>query len=89
MGHVAIRAGYYLMAKPGLHLLAEFRREELFDVEHLEVKAGLIRTGRLPRSRLFAWSDPQGRHDIIVFIGEGQPPRSKYALCHGLIAHVG
>jgi uncharacterized protein len=85
MGHVATSAGYYLMAKLGMHLFAEFRALELFDVEHVEVKAGLVHTGRLPRSRLFVWSDPAGKHDVVVFIGEAQPPLGKYAFCHRLI----
>ena len=86
MGHVAISAGYYLMAKLSVHLLAEFRPLDLFEVEHVEVKGGLIRTGRLPRSRLFLWqSSGRGRHDIVVFIGEAQPPLGKYAFCRRLI----
>jgi proteasome assembly chaperone (PAC2) family protein len=85
MGHVAISAGYYLMAKLGMHLLAEFSAQGLFDLEHVEVKNGLIRSGRLPRSRFFAWSDPRGKHDIVVFIGEAQPPKGKYAFCQALI----
>lgn len=85
MGHVAISAGYYLMAKLGMHLLAEFATQDLFDIEHIEVKGGLIRVGRLPRSRVFAWNDPRGQHDIIVFIGEAQPPRGKLEFCHKLI----
>jgi proteasome assembly chaperone (PAC2) family protein len=85
MGHVAISAGYYLMAKLGVHLLAEFRPLDLFDVEHVEVKGGLVRTGRLPRSRLFVWRDPAGAHDIVIFIGEAQPPMGKYTFCRRLI----
>ena len=85
LGHVAISAGYYLMAKLGMHLLAEFPAGELFDVEHVEVKKGLVHTGRLPRSRLFVWHDPAGKHDIVVFIGEAQPPLGKYAFCRRLI----
>ena len=85
MGHVAISAGYYLMAKLGMHLLAEFSAQELFDVEHVEVKGGLIHTGRIPRSRFFVWNDPRGKHDIVVFLGEAQPPRGKYAFCLSLI----
>jgi proteasome assembly chaperone (PAC2) family protein len=85
MGHVAISAGYYLMAKLEMHLLAEFRPLELFDVEHVEVKGGLVRAGRLPQSRLFLWRDPAGRRDIVVFIGEAQPPVGKYAFCRRLI----
>lgn len=85
MGHVAISAGYYLMAKLGMTLFAELSAEEVFDVEHVEVKEGLIRTGRLPRSRFFVWRDPQGKRDLVVFIGEAQPPRGKYAFCRRLI----
>ena len=88
MGQVAISAGYYLMAKLGMHLLAEFSAWELFDVEHVEVKDGLIRTGRLPQSRLFVWTDPQQKRDIIVFIGEAQPPSGKYPFCQRLIEYA-
>lgn len=84
MGHVAISAGYYLMAKLGMHLLAELSSPELFDVDFVEVKGGLIRPGRMPRSRFFAWHDPKGQHDLVVFIGEAQPPVGKYAFCRRL-----
>ncbi len=85
MGQVAISAGYYMVTKLEMHILAELSAHELFDVEHVEVKGGLIRTGRLPRSRFFVWKDPRGDHDIVVFIGEAQPPKGRYAFCHRLI----
>lgn len=88
MGHVAVSAGYYLMAKLDMHLRAELPARELFDVEHVEVQGGIIRTGRLPRSRFFAWRDPRGRHDLVVFIGEAQPPLGKYAFCRGLVEYA-
>jgi proteasome assembly chaperone (PAC2) family protein len=88
MGQVAISAGYYLMAKLGMHLMAEVPAQELFDVEHVEVKGGLIRTGRMPRSRLFGWRDPRRKHDIVVFIGEAQPPLGKFAFCQKLIEYA-
>ncbi len=88
MGQVAISAGYYLMAKLGMHLLTEFPAHELFDVEHVEVKDGLIRTGRLPRSRLFVWKCPQCRHDVVLFIGDAQPSKGRYGFCHRLIEFV-
>ncbi len=88
MGQVAINAGYYLMSKLDMHLLAEFSPREFFEVEYAEVKGGLIHTGRLPRSRLFAWTNPHGEHDLIVFIGEAQPPRGKYAFCRLLIEYA-
>lgn len=88
MGAVAISAGYYLMAKLGMHLLAEFPAREFFDLERVEVKAGLILTGRLPRSRLFLWHDPKKKHDLIVFIGEAQPPSKGGAFCSQLVGHA-
>ncbi len=88
MGAVALSAGYYLMAKLGMHLLAEFPAREFFDLERVEVKDGLIQTGRLPRSRLFLWHDPRKQHDLIVFIGEAQPPAKGGAFCSQLIAHA-
>ena len=67
MGHVAVNAGYYLMAKLGMHLVAEFAPRELFDLEHVDVSNGLIRQGRLPRSRFFVGSDPSWKHDIVLY----------------------
>jgi proteasome assembly chaperone (PAC2) family protein len=85
MGNVAISAGYYLMAKLGMHLLAEFPAPELFDVDQVDVKNGLIQPGRLPRSRFFVWNDPRGLHDLVVFIAEAQPPVGRFVYCHRLI----
>ncbi|KAB2640490.1 MAG: hypothetical protein DVB26_05925 [Verrucomicrobia bacterium] len=86
MGAVAISAGYYLMAKLGMHLLAEFPAREFFDLERVEVKDGLILTSVLPRSRLFLWQNPAHTHDLIVFIGEAQPPTKGAAFCAKLIS---
>lgn len=88
MGGVGISAAYYLMAKLGMHLLAEFPAREFFDLDNVEVKNGLISTGRLPRSRLFLWRDPRGQHDLIVFLGEAQPPTKGDAFCRQLIARA-
>ncbi|KAB2641580.1 MAG: hypothetical protein DVB25_01390 [Verrucomicrobia bacterium] len=85
MGAVAISAGYYLMAKLGMHLLAEFPAREFFDLECVEVRDGLILTSALPRSRLFLWQNPAQTHDLIVFIGEAQPPAKGAAFCSKLI----
>lgn len=85
MGHVAISAGYYLMSKLDMRLLAEFPAQGLFEIEHVEVKQGVVRAARLPRSRFFVRRDPGAEHDIVVFIGEAQPPAGKYAFCERLI----
>lgn len=88
MGHVAIAGGYYLLSKMNMTQLAEFRATDLFEVEQIEIKSGVVHTSRLPRSRLFCWKDPQARHDIVLFIGEAQPPQGKWAFCHRLLDFV-
>ena len=85
MGHVALAAGYYLLAKLEMSMLAEFSSRELFDIENVEVKGGLIVPGRLPRSRLFVRKDPHEKHDLLLFIGESQPPLGKLAFCQRLL----
>src|SRR5437899_352548 len=88
MGNVALSAGYYLLAKLGMHLIAEYEAHDLFDVDHVEVKDGIIQTGRRPRNRFFLWADPNHQHDIVVFLGEAQPPLGKYLLCRKLMEYA-
>jgi uncharacterized protein len=88
MGTVAMGAGYYLMAKLGMHLWEELPARDLFEVDHVDVKDGLIQVAPLPRSRLFVWRDPQRHHDLIVFIGEAQPTAKSGLICHQLIDRV-
>ena len=88
MGHVALAGGYYLMSKLGMTSLAELSARELFDVEHVVVKGGLIQAGRMPRNRFFGWRSPNQGRDIVLFIGEAQPPLGKYAFCHRLIDYA-
>lgn len=88
MGNVALSAGYYLLAKLGMHVIAEYEAGELFDVDHVEVKEGIIQTGRLPRNRFFVWKDPEEKRDLVAFLGEAQPPIGKYAFCRKLIDYA-
>ena len=88
MGQVALNAGVYLLAKLSMTLIAEFEASDLFDVDHVEVKDGIIQTGRRPRNRLFLWKAPPQKHDLVVFLGEAQPPIGKYAFCRQLLNHA-
>jgi proteasome assembly chaperone (PAC2) family protein len=88
MGNVALNAGIYLLAKLDMKLIAELEAGDLFDVDYVEVKEGLIQTGRRPRSRFFVWIDPARTHDLVVFLGEAQPPLGKYPFCRQLVAYA-
>jgi proteasome assembly chaperone (PAC2) family protein len=88
MGGVAINAGYYLLAKLGMRVFAEYEARELFDVNQVEVKDGIIQPGHWPANRFFVWPDPQHQHDLVVFLGEEQPPMGKYPFCRKLLDHA-
>ncbi|MFO0946221.1 MAG: PAC2 family protein [Planctomycetota bacterium] len=88
MGNVALNACVYLLSKLDMELLAELSADDLFDIDHVEVRQGLVRRGRRARNRFFVWKDPKERHDLVVFLGEAQPPIGKYAFCRQLIAYA-
>lgn len=88
MGGVALNAGYYLLAKLDMHMIAEYEARDLFDVDQVEVKQGIIQPGRLPRNRFLVWTDPHQKHDLVVFLGEAQPPVGKYLFCRKLMEYA-
>ena len=88
MGQVAINAGYYLMSKLGMYLECEIDAHELFEISTVDVDEGIIYPAQLPRSRFFVWRDPKERRDLIVFLGEAQPPSGIHAYCRRIIAHA-
>ena len=88
MGAVALNAAVYLLAKLRMRLVAEFEANDLFDIEHVEVKDGIIQSGRRPANRFFLWTDPAEQHDLVIFLGEAQPPLGKYPFCRQLMAYA-
>ena len=85
MGHVALNAGVYLLAKLHMGVFAEFEAADLFDADHVLVRHGLIRPPKPPRNRFFAWHDPAGERDLVVFLGEAQPPIGGRPFCRQLV----
>lgn len=88
MGHVALNAGYYLLSKLEMGVLAELDAGDLFDIDHVEVKAGMVQPGRKPRNRFFVWNDPEKERDLVVFLGEAQPPIGRFPFCKQLVAYA-
>jgi proteasome assembly chaperone (PAC2) family protein len=88
MGGVALNAGIYLLSKLDMQVLAEFEANELFDIDHVDVKAGIIQAGKRPRNRFYLWRDPKENHDLIIFLGEAQPPLGRYSFCRQLINYA-
>ena len=86
LGQVSTIAAIYLLTKLRMHQVAELQARDLFELESVEVERGLLHAARLPRSRFFLWKNPTGGREIIVFLGEAQPPTGKLALCQRLMA---
>jgi proteasome assembly chaperone (PAC2) family protein len=86
MGTVAVTAVVYLLSKLKMRQIDEFDAHELFEVEEAEVEGGLLHPARLPRSRLFLAEDAAPGLDIVVFLGEAQPPTGKFALSKRLLS---
>jgi proteasome assembly chaperone (PAC2) family protein len=85
MGGVAQIAGQYLVRTLGARPIAELEPREHFDVQSVHVKGGLVQPGELPHSRLFAWKNPSSGHDLLIFLGDKQPPVGGYRFCHELL----
>lgn len=85
MGNVATLAGSHLAAALDAEVAMELQAEEFFEVQHIEVEDGLARPGHLPRNLFLLYRDPQGRRDLIVFIGEAQPTTGGHLLCRQIV----
>jgi proteasome assembly chaperone (PAC2) family protein len=88
MGQVALTAGYYLMSKLHMHETDPLPAQDLFDVDEVDIQEGLVRTARLPKTRVFHRKDPATRREIVVLIGEAQPPAGKLAFCGRLLDYA-
>lgn len=88
MGTVSIGAAAYLVNMLGARFVHELPGRDAFEITHVEVKAGLAAPGPTPRSVFFEWPDPKGKRDLLIFIGEAQPPAHGYALCHNLLDYA-
>jgi proteasome assembly chaperone (PAC2) family protein len=85
MGQVALNAGIYLLSKLDMSVIAELESSDIFDIDQVEVKEGIVQPARQPRNRFFSWTDPNGQHDLVIFLGETQPPIGKYAFCRQIM----
>jgi hypothetical protein len=86
MGQVAMTAGFYLMARLQMTETDPIPALDVFDVEHVDIKDGLVVQAPPPQGRLFLWKNPKNRRDVAVFIGEAQPPAGRVgAYCDRLL----
>lgn len=88
LGQVALTAGYYLMSRLHMQETKPLPAQDLFDVDQVDVQNGLVQTARLPKTRIFLWKDPDKHQDVVVLIGEAQPPAGKLTFCERLLDYA-
>ncbi len=79
MGHVALKSAEYLKSKLGAQLFAKMPGHRFFHPTDINITNSLILDINLPEGRFYFWQDPNGKHDLIIFIGDQQPPTEKNA----------
>lgn len=88
MGNVALTACYYLISTLKMEFRAEYATGDLYDVDHIVVEGGLAQPFRYPKNQFFVWRNPDGGSDLLIFIGEAQPPQGRYNFCRKLIDYA-
>jgi proteasome assembly chaperone (PAC2) family protein len=88
MGGVSITAGGYLVETLGAELIGELPTQDLFELQQVDVENGVATPARTPRCMFFEWRHPQDGPDLLIFLGEAQPPRGGYALCQHLVDYA-
>lgn len=89
MGSVAMLAGSHLAAELDAEVVMEMPGDEFFEMQHVEVSDGIAVAGHLPRNLFLLWRDPEGRQDLIIFVGEAQPQHNGFTLCQRIAAYAG
>ena len=94
VGNVAIIIATYLTSKLHFKELAEIQPANFFDPTGVLVEDSIIEAPQFPQSKFFyRKNDKPGHSDLILFLGDDQPPTKGYDLANcvldiGLRFHV-
>ena len=79
---VATIVATYLRRKLDFKELGEVEAQYFFDPIGATARDNVIEEAQFPQSQFFYWKNTRGRSDLILFIGEDQPPVKAYALAN-------
>lgn len=85
VSNVSITVATYLQRKLGFKKLAEIRAAHFFDPVGVAVRNNLIEAPQFPKSDFYYWKNRGHGSDLILFIGEAQPPSRIYELANLVI----
>jgi proteasome assembly chaperone (PAC2) family protein len=86
VGNVAIIIASYLTSKLNFKDLAEIDPATFFDPTGVLVEDSIIEAPQFPRSKFFyRKNDRKGGSDLVLFLGDDQPPTKGYDLAHCIL----
>jgi proteasome assembly chaperone (PAC2) family protein len=88
IGNVAMIVASYLKDQLGFKDLGAVDASRFFDPIGVLVRHNLVEAPTFPQSRFYYWKNAGGGSDIILFIGDDQPPAKGYDLAN-LIVDMG
>jgi len=85
VGNVALIVVGYLRTKMNFKPLGYLDASKFFDPIGVQVKDNVIEAPTFPQNDFVYWKNPEGEHDLILFMGEDQPPMKSYELANTVI----
>ncbi len=85
ISNVSIICSTYLGRKLDFKRLAEVEPAYFFDPVGVVVKDNIVEEPQFPQSRFYYYKNKTGKNDIILFVGEDQPPGKGYDLGHLIV----
>ncbi len=82
VGNVAMIVATYLQKNLDFEELGEIEASRFFDPVGVLVKDNVVEAPQFPQSRFYYRKGREGGRDLILFIGEDQPPTKGYELAH-------
>jgi len=85
MGGVAAIAAGHIAQTIGATPVGMLSLAEHFPLDGVDVQHGIARANPIPRCLLLAWKDPQRKRDLLLILGEAQPPSGGADVCRKIM----
>lgn len=85
VGDVALIVARYLRDKLQAEEFAELEAFHFFEPGGVLVRDNIVETPHFPSSKFYFWRNPSGNEDLILFMGDEQPPAKAYELAGCLL----
>ncbi|MDD4858784.1 MAG: PAC2 family protein [Dehalococcoidales bacterium] len=85
IGNVSAIAANYLTRKLEFKTLATLEAADFFEPIGVTVKDNVVEAPQFPQNNFYYWKNRRGKSDLIIFVGETQPPNQSYDLAHCIL----